>query len=192
MRFEISTIPTPLGNLVFAVNDETLYALGFEQPDLLERLAKRVDHPSFVERKSERGKVARAIAAYVEGEIDALDALAVEPGGTPFQRKVWGALRAIPPGTTASYQSIAIAVGSPGAVRAVGTANGANPIAVVIPCHRVIRSDHTLGGYAGGLERKRWLLAHERNDVSAATGTRSKPDRRTAPSLPHKGQASLL
>lgn len=190
MRFEISTISTPIGNLVFAVHGEALYALGFEQPDLLARLVKRFDHPSFVER-SDAGKIARAIAAYVEGESDALDALAVEPGGTSFQRRVWDALRAIPSGTTASYQSIAIAVGSPGAVRAVGTANGANPIAVVIPCHRVIRSDHTLGGYAGGLDRKRWLLAHEQKNVSAGTDTRSKPARRTAPSLPHKGQASL-
>ena len=191
MRFEISTISTPIGNLVFAVNDETLYALSFGQPDLRARLAKRFDHPSFVER-SDAGKIARAIAAYVEGDIEGLDALAVEPGGTPFQRRVWDALRTIPSGTTASYQSIAIAVGSPGAVRAVGTANGANPIAVVIPCHRVIRSDHTLGGYAGGLDRKRWLLAHELKNVSAGTDTRSKPARRTALSLPHKGQASLL
>ncbi len=164
MRFEISTISTPIGNLVIAVSDETLYALGFAQLDLVEGLAKRFDHPSFFERNNrlgEEGKIARAVAAYVEGEIDALDALAVEPGGTSFQRRVWDALRTIPSGTTASYKSIAIAVGSPGAVRAVGTANGANPIAVVIPCHRVIRSDHTLGGYGGGLDRKRWLLAHE-------------------------------
>lgn len=187
MRFEISTISTPIGNLVFAVHDETLYALDFGQPNLVERLAKRFDRPGFVERngalrgtrRGEGGKVARAVAAYLEGDIDALDALAVEPGGTPFQRRVWDALRTIPSGTTASYQSIAVAVGSPGAVRAVGTANGANPIAVVIPCHRVIRSDQTLGGYGGGLDRKRWLLAHELESktVDVSVLTAREPDK---------------
>jgi len=91
----------------------------------------------------------------------------VDPGGTPFQRAVWAALRRIPPGTTCSYTDLARAVGAPTAVRAVGTANGANPVAVVIPCHRVVRSDGSLGGYGGGLDRKRWLLEHEKAALPA-------------------------
>jgi methylated-DNA-[protein]-cysteine S-methyltransferase len=85
----------------------------------------------------------------------------VRPSGTPFQRRVWDALRAIPVGTTSSYRDLAIRIGSPSAIRAVGAANGANPIPIVIPCHRVIGAGGNLVGYGGGLDRKRWLLAHE-------------------------------
>ena len=87
--------------------------------------------------------------------------IAVDPAGTAFQREVWSALQRIPTGSTASYSDIAVAVGRPAAVRAVGLANARNPIAVVIPCHRVVGRDGSLTGYAGGLERKRWLLEHE-------------------------------
>jgi len=86
----------------------------------------------------------------------------VETGGTPFQQEVWRSLRAIPCGTTTSYGKLAAQIGRPAAVRAVGLANGANPVAVVIPCHRVIGSNGSLTGYGGGLERKRWLLDHEK------------------------------
>ena len=81
--------------------------------------------------------------------------------GTEFQREVWAALRTIPPGRTLSYGDLAKKIGRPTAVRAVGAANGANPVSLVVPCHRVIAADGTLGGYGWGLERKRWLLAHE-------------------------------
>lgn len=195
MQIEISTIVTPIGELPLAIHQDTLYALDFDRAGLIERLAKRFDRSCFVER-NDSGKIGRVLAAYFEGDIDALDAIAVETGGTPFQKRVWKALRAIPSGTTVSYQSIATAAGSPGAVRAAGTANGANPIAVVIPCHRVIRSDLTLGGYGGGLDRKRWLLAHEKvanfETINVETGTRSKPGRCRAPSPRHTGQVSLL
>ena len=87
--------------------------------------------------------------------------LPIDVAGTAFQEAVWQELRKIPPGETRSYADIAAAIGEPGAVRAVGTANGSNPVAVLVPCHRVIRSDGTLGGYAGGLDRKRQLLAAE-------------------------------
>ena len=87
--------------------------------------------------------------------------MVVKTGGTAFQKAVWAALRAIPAGETRSYSQLAAAIGSPKAVRAAGLANGQNPIAVVVPCHRVIGANGTLTGYAGGLERKRWLLAHE-------------------------------
>lgn len=105
--------------------------------------------------------VAAAFDRYFAGEIHALDGLEVDPVGTPFQRRVWSALRAIPAGSTISYQELAQRIGSPSAVRAVGAANGANPIPVVIPCHRVIGSRGSLVGYGGGLQRKDWLLRHE-------------------------------
>jgi methylated-DNA-[protein]-cysteine S-methyltransferase len=98
---------------------------------------------------------------YFKGEVGALDAIPVELNGTPFQRSVWHALRRIPGGTTISYAELAKRIGEPTAVRAVGTANGANPVAVIVPCHRVIGSDGRLTGYGGGLDRKQWLLQHE-------------------------------
>lgn len=103
----------------------------------------------------------RAVEAYFAGDVRALDGLTVKTGGTEFQRTVWTALRAIPAGETRSYGQLAAAIGSPRAVRAAGLANGQNPIAVIVPCHRVIGANGTLTGYAGGLERKRWLLRHE-------------------------------
>jgi methylated-DNA-[protein]-cysteine S-methyltransferase len=105
--------------------------------------------------------VAEAFAAYWGGALDALDRLAVEPGGTPFQAQIWAQLRAIPVGQTISYAELSRRVGRPNASRAAGSANGANPISVVIPCHRVIRGDGDLSGYGGGVPRKRWLLEHE-------------------------------
>jgi methylated-DNA-[protein]-cysteine S-methyltransferase len=104
---------------------------------------------------------ASALDRYFGGDLRALDALAVDTGGTPFQQRVWIALRAIPVGTAVSYSALARTIGMPRAVRAVAAANGANPVAIVIPCHRVIGADGSLTGYGGGLARKRWLLAHE-------------------------------
>ena len=102
-----------------------------------------------------------ALNRYFAGDLTAIDTLPVETAGTPFQREVWRALREIPAGTTTSYGQLAQRIGRPAAVRAVGLANGANPIGVVVPCHRVIGSNGSLTGYGGGLERKRWLLQHE-------------------------------
>jgi methylated-DNA-[protein]-cysteine S-methyltransferase len=102
-----------------------------------------------------------ALTRYFAGDLTAIDALPVLTAGTPFQREVWRALREIPCGTTTSYGELAARIGRPAAVRAVGLANGANPIGVVVPCHRVIGANGTLTGYGGGLHRKRWLLHHE-------------------------------
>ncbi len=102
-----------------------------------------------------------AISRYFAGELDVIDSIPVETAGTPFQRMVWHALREIPCGTTVSYAQLAQRVGRPSAVRAVGLANGSNPVGVIVPCHRVIGSNGSLTGYGGGIERKRWLLAHE-------------------------------
>lgn len=105
--------------------------------------------------------LSEAIAAYFAGELAVIDTMKVETGGTVFQRDVWRALREIPCGTTTSYGKLAARIGRPAAVRAVGLANGANPVAVIVPCHRVIGSNGSLTGYGGGIERKRWLLDHE-------------------------------
>ncbi len=102
-----------------------------------------------------------ALTAYFTGDVDALDAIEVAPEGTLFKQLVWKALREVHAGSTISYGELAARVGAPGAARAVGTANATNPICLIIPCHRVIRTGGALGGYGGGLDRKRWLLAHE-------------------------------
>lgn len=102
-----------------------------------------------------------AISRYFEGELTSIDILPVQTGGTSFQRDVWHALRNIPCGTTITYSKLAEQIGRPTAVRAVGLANGSNPIGIVVPCHRVIGVNGSLTGYGGGIERKRWLLEHE-------------------------------
>jgi methylated-DNA-[protein]-cysteine S-methyltransferase len=103
----------------------------------------------------------RALEEYFDGARSGFDDLALAPSGTPFQSQVWRALRDIPFGATESYGGLALRIRRPRAARAVGLANGRNPIAIVVPCHRVIGADGALTGYAGGVERKRWLLAHE-------------------------------
>jgi len=107
---------------------------------------------------------------YFQGNVGLLDELEAEGIGTEFQRRVWGALRAIPVGSTSTYKRIAVALGKPNATRAVGGANHVNPIGIVVPCHRVIGHDGSLTGYAGGLERKAWLLAHEARHAPARPG----------------------
>lgn len=102
-----------------------------------------------------------ALREYFAGSTSVLDGIEVEMNGTPFQKRVWAALRSVRCGTTSSYSEIAKAINTPQAVRAVGAANGANPVAVIVPCHRIIGSNGSLTGYGGGLERKRWLLEHE-------------------------------
>lgn len=157
-----------------ALHEGALCALAFE--DVLPRLSwilerrfgKFEPHAS----SPRTARMARALDAYFSGDLCALAALASDPGGTPFQRAVWGALRAIPAGETVSYAALAREVGRPDAARAVGAACGANPIWLVVPCHRAIGSDGRLVGYAGGLERKRWLLGHEqvKSGIAARRG----------------------
>jgi methylated-DNA-[protein]-cysteine S-methyltransferase len=111
------------------------------------------------------GRAPRAVLApleaYFAGDLGALRAIPVATAGTAFQRAVWSALREIPPGTTLGYGALARRIGRPSAIRAVGAANGANPVSVVVPCHRLVGAGGALTGYGGGLARKRWLLAHE-------------------------------
>jgi methylated-DNA-[protein]-cysteine S-methyltransferase len=159
MSYIETTLESPIGPLHLAERDGVLVALQFERDHYEAVLRARYD--ALPEPGTPRSL--RALEAYLAGDVMALEALPAEPGGTSFQAAVWAALRSIPVGATASYADIARAIGSPRAVRAVGAANGQNPVAIVIPCHRVIRSDGDLCGYGGGLPRKRWLLSHEGN-----------------------------
>jgi methylated-DNA-[protein]-cysteine S-methyltransferase len=160
MDLTLMTLDSPLGEMTVVHRGETLVALEFSDRWNDERRAWRrasADPP----RTTRRPRFADAIAAYWAGDLQALDRLEVAPEGTPFQMRVWKGLRTIPVGTTLAYSELAERVGASGAARAVGTANGRNPISLVIPCHRVIGADGTLHGYGGGIERKRALLAHE-------------------------------
>jgi methylated-DNA-[protein]-cysteine S-methyltransferase len=122
-----------------------------------------------LEQGSAPANVRSALHAYFAGDVCALDQLPVATSGSVFQREVWSALRRIPVGSTWSYSQLAEHIGKPRAVRAVGLANGANPVSVIVPCHRVIGASGALTGYAGGIERKRWLLEHEGVKLQAAT-----------------------
>jgi methylated-DNA-[protein]-cysteine S-methyltransferase len=102
-----------------------------------------------------------ALSGYFDGDLGQLSGIAWRIAGTPFQQKVWNALAQIPAGTTMSYGALAARIDTPRAIRAVGHANGSNPISVVLPCHRLIGADGSLVKYGGGLARKRWLLRHE-------------------------------
>lgn len=140
-------LPTPIGPLLARVDDDgALVELRFD-----DEAADAGEHVTLDE-------VARQVGAYFAGERMSFD-LPLAPRGTDFEQRVWRALLDVPAGETASYGALAARTGS--VARAVGAANGKNPIAVVVPCHRIIGGDGALTGYAGGLERKRWLLAHE-------------------------------
>jgi methylated-DNA-[protein]-cysteine S-methyltransferase len=161
--FLADRLATPIGTALIACDEDGNLRL-FDWYDDEDRwrpmLRARYGDVKFVLQRDPYGH-SSAIAAYMQGDVHAIDALPVVFSGTPFQNKVWHALRAIPAGTTLSYAALAKRIGEPKAVRAVGLANGANPVGVIVPCHRVIGADGSLTGYGGGLERKRWLLAHE-------------------------------
>jgi methylated-DNA-[protein]-cysteine S-methyltransferase len=154
---------TPVGEVLLITGpDGAVRALDFAgYEDRMHRLLARHSPGATLTDGRAPEAVRKAVLAYFDGDVRALDALPVKTGGTDFQKSVWAALRAIPVGETRSYGQLAAAIGSPKAVRAAGLANGQNPIAVIVPCHRVIGANGTLTGYAGGVERKRWLLAHE-------------------------------
>src|SRR5215467_2775995 len=114
-----------------------------------------------IEDRAASAPIRRAISDYFSGDLCAINSIPVTTGGTSFQREVWAALRTIQAGTTLSYGALARQLGRPKSVRAVGLANAANPVAIVVPCHRVIGTDGSLTGYGGGISRKRWLLTHE-------------------------------
>ncbi len=163
MILQSTSVETPVGTVVLFVRDGALCGLTFDDRALaLTRFLERRFGEFTAVATRDPGGLAGRLRAYFSGEIGALDSIPVDPGGTSFQIKIWSALRLVPPGRTVSYSQLARAAGCPAAVRPVAAANARNPVAIVIPCHRVIASDGTLGGYGGGLERKRWLVEHEK------------------------------
>jgi O-6-methylguanine DNA methyltransferase len=168
----LSRVATPLGVMLVATDDQDkLRALDWENyAERMTRLFARIYGPKgfTVVDGDGQGPVFDKFSAFFAGDVHAIDDIEVETGGTAFQREVWSALREIPAGETWSYGQLAKHIGRPAAVRAVGLANGSNPIGVVVPCHRVIGANGSLTGYAGGLERKAWLLKHEGGPAACA------------------------
>jgi len=166
--FFVEPIETPTGRMRIVSDDaHNLRALDWDdhEPRMHDLLRRHYGADAVQLREVSRpSAAARSLRAYFDGELDAINDLPTVTNGTAFQRTVWSALRRIPAGRTVSYRTLAAQIGRPKAVRAVGLANGANPIAIVVPCHRVIGADASLTGYGGGLHRKRWLLAHERGE----------------------------
>ncbi len=166
LTFIMDRVPTPIGDMLVVVDrDGNLRGADFFDHEermrtLLRQQYAREGTVAIVEGPSPKA-IRAAIEAYFDGDLTAIDKLPVKTGGTPFQRDVWRLLRLIPAGKTTTYGKLAARLGVPNAARAVGMANGANPIGVIVPCHRVIGSDASLTGYGGGLPRKQWLLTHE-------------------------------
>lgn len=159
----LSTHPTPAGELRIASRERKVVGLGFL--DSWERIERHLlgRFPGEGQRDGDgHNEAERRLEGYLAGELDALKGVPIDPGGTSFQQLVWAAIQTVPAGQTVAYAALARATGSPRAVRAAGAACGANPIGLVIPCHRIVRADGVLGNYGGGIERKEWLLAHER------------------------------
>jgi methylated-DNA-[protein]-cysteine S-methyltransferase len=163
----LDRIESPIGTILLIHDREgRVRALDFHDFEArmrrLLRLHCGVEGDGFVvERRAAPAAIRQALKEYFAGDPAAVDAIPVATGGSSFQRNVWSALRMIRAGTTLSYGALARELGCPKSVRAVGLANGANPIAIVVPCHRVIGADGSLTGYGGGIDRKRWLLTHE-------------------------------
>lgn len=161
--FGLDRLATPIGiALLVTDSDGALRALDWEDYEHRMRELLRLhygtvdlgDRPAPTETRG-------ALSRYFDGDLASLSSVTWRVAGTPFQQKVWTALAQIPAGTTVSYGALAAQIGMPKAIRAVGHANGSNPISVVLPCHRLIGADGSLVKYGGGLERKRWLLRHE-------------------------------
>lgn len=163
IELRLERIASPLGEiLVVRDGDDCLRALDFADfADRMHRLLRRQVGPVALTERPVSGPLRDAVEAWFAGETAALERWPVRLGGTAFQRLAWQALQAIPAGSTATYAMQAARIGRPTAARAVGMANGANPVAIRVPCHRVIGANGALTGYGGGLWRKEWLLAHE-------------------------------
>jgi methylated-DNA-[protein]-cysteine S-methyltransferase len=161
----VDRFATPIGEM-YAVTDDAGRLRAFAWADYetrgIEQLRQQYGARVVIADGCAPAAVRKEIDAYFAGDLRAIERIDCATNGTPFQQQVWNALRTIPAGTTLSYGALAARIGNAAAVRAVGLANGANPIAVVVPCHRVIGTDGSLTGYGGGLPRKRWLLAHEK------------------------------
>jgi methylated-DNA-[protein]-cysteine S-methyltransferase len=164
--FVLDRLRTPIGALLLVCDDDgKLHAAEFhDYEDRLHRSLRlsTAANGGYALREARLPATVRGrIEAYFAGELDAIDAIETAAGGTPFQQKVWRALRKIKPGKTLTYGALAARIGEDKAIRAVGAANGANPVSVIVPCHRLIGANGSLIRYGGGIERKRWLLQHE-------------------------------
>jgi O-6-methylguanine DNA methyltransferase len=166
---EYAEVGSPVGVIAVAATEKGVCGLFMSggRARLRAELERRFGQAALEPSRDPAGSVT-AIRRYLKGDLRALDRLRVDAGGTSFQKQVWSALRSIPPGETRSYADVARAVGRPKAVRAVARANATNPVSLIVPCHRVIRSDGSLGGYGGGIEKKAWLLRHEGADSGSA------------------------
>lgn len=174
-----SRFDSPLGQVTVLTDAHALRAVDFDTVDdtLLSTMTKLFGDVTVTEAKSPIAPV-RRLQDYFEGDLKAINRLPVTIGGTPFQNQVWNALLTIPLGQTVSYADVARHIGRPTAFRAVGLAVGANPIGIVVPCHRVIGSNAKMVGYAAGLDRKVWLLQHEKAII--AEGYAVSRSKRTA------------
>lgn len=153
---------SPLGKILFASDGEAICALDYLEYEsrMMTLLTRRHGTIEF-RRASDPLGLTKSLDRYFAGDMQALDKVPIRASGSVFQEQVWNALRTIPVGETWSYGKLAAHLGRPQSARAVGHANSLNPVAIVVPCHRVIGASKSLTGYAGGLERKRWLLSHE-------------------------------
>jgi len=167
MQIYLETLPSPIGDMLLVSSETVVLALDFADcADRMMAFLTRRFGVMETETPAQPSPFSAVIERYFEGDLNGIDALPIDPGGTPFQRRMWTRLRQVPAGTTTTYGTLAADLGNPKASRAVGLANGSNPISIILPCHRVIGSDGSLTGYAGGLARKRWLLSHEAAAVS--------------------------
>ena len=164
MHLRLEQWTSPLSTILLVTDDDgALRALDFAgHESRMHRLLKEHYGTYNLHDAPAPRSVTRALTAYFNGDVEALNDLHVATNGTPFQRAVWKALREIPAGTTKSYGKLAADIRRPAACRAVGAANGSNPIAIIVPCHRVIGANGSLTGFASGLPRKQWLLDHEK------------------------------
>ena len=161
--FGLDRLETPIGTaLLVTDSDGVLRALDWEDYEQRMKELLRLQVGAVALKAARAPQDLRAaLSGYFKGDLDRLAAIRWRVAGTPFQQRVWNALPKIPAGTTMSYGALAAKLKTPRAMRAVGHANGANPISVVVPCHRLIGANGSLVKYGGGLERKRWLLQHE-------------------------------
>ena len=177
-------VTSPIGTILLVTDGEGwLRALDFEDhAERMHRLLRRhYGAGGYTLASGEApAQVVDALHAFFAGDLSAVDAIRVATAGTSFQRRVWSALRRIPAGTTTSYGALAARLGMAGAARAVGLANGSNPVGIVVPCHRVVGAGGALTGYGGGIERKRWLLAHEQKWATAAEWRADDAERKEA------------
>lgn len=162
IKLVFDRIESEIGDIIVVTDGQSLVALDFAdyEPRMRKLLAARYGNFELT-RLDNPGGISEKVKAYLAGDFQSLDNIPVDTGGTPFQQEVWQALRSIPVGSFVSYKELAQKVGRPTAYRAVGMTNSRNPVAIVLPCHRVVGTNAALTGYAGGLERKRWLLRHE-------------------------------